>query len=396
MKNFPHQINEISKLVDALEIIKDLGNHNLDTNDDEILGYELARRGVYNFRNLTTSLADRIALEKTKPAANQGARTAARDLRRFFSLLNFIDITQGNRLTLLGEEILLFGKSVGDEHVCDLWRDALLQIAVEDEYGNVSHPYSIMMRIIYSETNVETRKLALALEARDDSSSEFQRVINIARTMNWESCLMCSDTQIKNAVKILPSIAKQINDINVVNGIACLKRNIQTVTSYKGTAVRTRLVNSQNIATVPTNQDVENNDNTIDMTNAIIERQNRTVRHQHLVKYIAGILEQRGYVLHENPMDCLAVNPSQNSLLIEVKTLNGDVADEKKQVRLALGQLMYYEFFNTNFITGQNGIIKIAFFENKISQEHMDFLLKNNCVTFWLENGGLMGNLQLL
>jgi hypothetical protein len=55
VKNFPHQYNDLAKLRATLETVRDLEEQGLDSTDDAVLGYELARRMVYGFRNLDES-----------------------------------------------------------------------------------------------------------------------------------------------------------------------------------------------------------------------------------------------------------------------------------------------------------------------------------------------------
>ncbi len=116
-------------------------------------------------------------------------------------------------------------------------------------------------------------------------------------------------------------------------------------------------------------------------------RAERTKRHQELVRKISLKLSENGYRLYEGIMDCAAVKTGNKPLLIEVKTLAEDKSDELHQVRQALGQLLYYEEFHIYQIPGINyksEIIKIAYFEHKISNQYIDFLSKFNCYTLWL------------
>ena len=217
MKNFPHQINDIPKLVAALEVYKDLITKGSDTSDDGVFGYALATALVYKFRNQPdespAAIAARIKLEKQKTAQNQGARTAARDIRRFFDLARFID-NQG--ITQTGENILAAGNNTKDPVVQHLWRNAMLEVALPSTYApttNESHPYQVLLNIVKERPNLNRDRLALALEAEDDSSNELQRILQIADSPNWIELISCSEAQRRNAVKILPAIARQIGDI---------------------------------------------------------------------------------------------------------------------------------------------------------------------------------------
>ena len=136
MKNFPHQINEISKLVAALGVYKELLEKGADPADDGIFGYALATALVYRFRNQSdvspAALADRIEREKQKQAQNQGARTAARDIRRLFELSHFID---PHGITQMGQNILDAGSDTKNPIVQHLWRNEMQDIVISSSTG---------------------------------------------------------------------------------------------------------------------------------------------------------------------------------------------------------------------------------------------------------------------
>ena len=103
------------------------------------------------------------------------------------------------------------------------------------------------------------------------------------------------------------------------------------------------------------------------------------------MKLIALDLARAGYSLYENPVDCLAIKDKYDSLLFEVKTLDGTNSDERKQVQKAFVQLFYYEEFNIKNYTEEK-VKKIAVFESKISDEHICFFKKNGIKVYWIDN----------
>src|SRR4051794_8974784 len=107
MKNIPHQINDLPKLHATLRVFAELGARGADLSDDGIVGKEMARQGVYTFRDKNLSVDAALAIEARKPRGSQGTRTFARDLRRLFMLLNFIAARVDGSLTVtaLGEEL---------------------------------------------------------------------------------------------------------------------------------------------------------------------------------------------------------------------------------------------------------------------------------------------------
>ena len=136
MKAFPHQFNNLDKLTAALDVLSKLAGQGLNPLDDGDYGSALARSGIYNFRKLETSIEERLRLERQKSLGDQGFRTAARDLRRFF---NIADLTNSDcTLTPRGREII----ANNDQRLLRnaLWREAMLDLKLSDADGNISHP----------------------------------------------------------------------------------------------------------------------------------------------------------------------------------------------------------------------------------------------------------------
>ena len=82
MKNFAHQFSDAAKLRASLQTVTDLKGDRADPGDDEILGYELARRRIYKFRgggSLRTNLAANAGnLVGTEGLTRLRARSAGR------------------------------------------------------------------------------------------------------------------------------------------------------------------------------------------------------------------------------------------------------------------------------------------------------------------------------
>jgi hypothetical protein len=220
VKNFPHQYNDLRKLRATLEIERDLRDQGLDSTDDAVLGYELARRRVYGFRGLDHSagdeaidrrVAERIEIERGKPPGTQGARTAAREMRRTLRHLGWLDADQ-TALAPAGEALLATMEGSDEERI--LMQQAIGGIAVEDRDGHLSHPVQILLRLVEEVPLGSRGGMEVALEAADDSAEEFQRVIAIAALsedgrINALKAAGWTDSQLANAVKILPAFAIQ-------------------------------------------------------------------------------------------------------------------------------------------------------------------------------------------
>ena len=206
VKNFPHQYNRFSLLRRTLATIADLNRAGSNVADDGVLGYQLARRGVYTFRALQGNLEDRIRAEQRKPEGSQGARTAAREIRRTLRYLDFLD--NGLQVTPAGEQLLKSAEGSPEERA--IWQVALMNMPLDDQ-GDVSHPVRILLRLVEHSGQLAREEMALALEARDDSDAEFQRILGLVpvRQAIQAGTLNTTKYQADNAVKILPSFAEQ-------------------------------------------------------------------------------------------------------------------------------------------------------------------------------------------
>lgn len=120
-----------------------------------------------------------------------------------------------------------------------------------------------------------------------------------------------------------------------------------------------------------------------DLSTGINIRKKRTERHQDIVKMLALDLLREGYSLYEDPIDCYAQKEGKTSLLFEIKTLDGTKSDEKKQMLKALSQVLYYERFKA---PSDDEIKKVIVFEQKISDEYIDFLEKLNISVVWIDD----------
>lgn len=371
MKNFPHQYNDLRKLRATLATARELAERGADPGDDQVLGYELARRRVYTFRGLdyrgdeatvAASVEARLEDEQAKSPSNQGTRTAAREMRRTLRYLGWLD--QSTAVTAAGEALLASAEGSDEELV--LMQQAIGNIEVIDRDGNASHPVQVLLRLI-DDVSLDSRDgMELALEARDDSVDEFVRVKGIAEHSETErkaelKSLGWTDSQLANAVKILPSFAEQSglmtkdasgNFILTDAGRRALGRsNVQTRSrrlprkrtarrTRRGTIIRSRragdvgrsrrLIAASRRALTPEEQAAA--------AELLYER---TDRHQQLVRALAITCGRGDFYEDAASYDLVIdLDPNEPLVLIEVKTISGDDA---AQVRAAVGQLLYYE-----------------------------------------------------
>jgi hypothetical protein len=405
VKNFPHQYNDLRKLRSTLEIVRDLRDAGSDADDDGILGYELARRRVYGFRGFDYTgddaavderLASRIVEEQAKPSGKQGARTAAREMRRTLRYLGWLD--QAGEVTPAGEAVLASVEGSDEELI--LMQQAIASIAVEDRDGHRSHPVQILLRLIDDVALYSRDGMELALEAKDDSTVEFRRIVELAGLADADreralKALGWTASQLANAVKILPAFAQQSGLITADGtgqiiltdaGRRAVGRaggNIATPppgerpprrVRRRSTAVRTRnakqvgqprrLLAAERRVLTPEEQ-----------ARAAELLYERTERHQELVRDFAQACVPAEFfedaAAYDLVVDLDSVAPV---VLTEVKTIAGDA---ESQLRSAVGQLTYYEYFAVRNDFPGRDVRKLAVVDDHGSGELADYLQAN-------------------
>ena len=120
-----------------------------------------------------------------------------------------------------------------------------------------------------------------------------------------------------------------------------------------------------------------------DLSKSIEIREERTKRHNKIVKKFAKQLSNENYQLYEGRIDCLGVKNDSRVIISEIKTLDGTIQDEYKQIMKAFAQLCYYEVFEIREFSNIPSQ-KVAVFEKKISDKHISFFEKNNIKVIWL------------
>jgi hypothetical protein len=405
VKNFPHQYNDLRKLRATLETVRNLNEQGLDSNDDVVLGYELARRMVYGFEGLDKSgdeatvaqrIAERLEIEKNKPRASQGTQTAAREMRRTLRYLGWLE-ADGTALIPAGEALLATAQGSDEERI--LMQQAIGGIAVEDDAGNVSHPVQILLRLV-DEVSLDSRKgMEVALEAVDDSVPEFQRVAAIAAMSEGDRINALSVTgwtkpQRANAVKILPALVLQ-SDLMIRDGSGRFiltdagRRAIGRAVIATRTPPRVGRQPSRRRATSVATRDPEKVGRSrrllgADRRTLTPEEQaiaaellyERTERHQTLVRAVATRCGRGEFHEDEFSYDLLIdLDADAPLVLIEVKTV---VADAAIRIRAAIGQLLYYEYFSVKPMFPGREMQKLVVVDEIVANELADFLQANS------------------
>ncbi|MFA5015338.1 MAG: hypothetical protein WC549_07350 [Actinomycetota bacterium] len=390
MKNFPHQFNDVKKLFKALALAGQLISN--DTRlTDENFGKQLTVEGIYTYRDKNLAIDEYLAIEQKKPVAARGHLTVARDIRRFFELLGFITVFPDKKAKLNpAAKQLLNAKS--EEFQRELWKNAMLQLSLESTDGEVSHPYRILLRIINTFPGIETPKLMLALEAKNDSEEEFERIIALAQ-LSFDKIIQKTGTSVSmalNAVKIIPGIAEQLKDIerisNKVYPIGHIIVTEDEITTEEESDVPRkeraifRQVTSEDIAKDPAINVVSSV--SIDLSNAIKTRQNRLIKHQEIIRLLAILNEKCGFKLYEGKFDCLGIK-GDVALLYEVKTILETAIDQEKQIVKGVGQLKYYKFSIVKKQMRISNIKEILVFSRKPDTRLIEFCTAENVAVIW-------------
>lgn len=158
-----------------------------------------------------------------------------------------------------------------------------------------------------------------------------------------------------------------------------------------------RSVDAESIAqyTPEDEEDEQESSNTVDLSQGIKTRKARTKRHNEIVKEFARFLAQAGLQLFEGRIDCLGIKNNDIGIISEIKTLNGSEKDEEKQVMLAIGQLCYYEKCEMHQYS-EIKTQKVAVFEHKITDEHIELLNSLNILSIWKDEQGITGEIKSL
>lgn len=367
----------------------------------------MARAGVYTFRGRNVNLQQALRREVRKSPSSQGTRTFARDLRRFFLLAGLLSRDQDDalRVSPLGRQLLRHAANAPQS--IPIWRTAMNLVGLEnDADGTVAHPYRILLRLVGETPGIESVKLALALEARNDSEAEFARVRALAGRP-WDEVreeLGVSEHHARNATKILPAIARQLNDLQVdghvysrvvpVNHQLQGRRRGSRARQRRGRRRRHRLGNRRvtpgTIAQTRSFQDRPTDEQ--EFANPALTAKMRRQRlndHQRLVRSLADMLHEQGYELFEDPYDVLGRRDADPTILTEAKTLNGQEADEIAQVRAALAQLLYYDNLSVASHLKSHGLLSIALFNRRISEKHTALLEAMRISVCWIMDGQL-------
>jgi hypothetical protein len=410
MKGFPNQVADLRKLATAMQCIVRLVDAGGQAKDDGILGQELVRAEVAGTGHRPQPVEDYIRRQLRNSPDRQSFRTTARGLRELFRILGFIDDSGAVvEVTHLGSRAAAFAGLPIDRVQISFWRQSIRNMSHDGGDGEISHPYQVLLRLIARRPRIEKPKCALALEARNDSAAELERVVALAGLSVEEirRRLDVSDSNWANAVKVLPKFAEQLGDVIKTDNLyeisqapgradagAAVEAPPRAQRQRQPRAPRTsRTVTPDTIGRAGTAENFDEVEVRVvaDPVATARVRLDRLRRHNLLVRELAARLALAHADLFEDPFDVLAIIEAVG-IMVEVKTLDGTVDDERARVREALSQLLYYSAFLVNPAVNEDVICKVACFEQRISDAHIRWLNDNDIAVIWRDGNRFAGD----
>lgn len=419
MKGFPNQVAELPTLAKAMREIVRLTDGGQPARDDGVLGEALIRAGVLGTSHSPIPIEKYLEIQRTKTRSNQSFRTRPRGLRELFRLLGFIDdSTPVVHVTREGRQVASFADSALSDEQVTFWRRTIRDMSHDGGDGQESHPYQVLLNLIARKPGIPKPKCALALEAKNNTPEELDRITALAELPDEKiyKGLRSSRTGVAltqsnwaNAVKVLPKLAEQLHDVVRTGTRGNYRYFIADAPGRAdvGRAPRprrsgaipraprsSREVTADTIGTAGTAEDFDEvrispDPDPAAMAAGIATRRNRLRRHNLLVKKLARRLAAAHGQLYENPFDVLAVI-DRVGILSEIKTLDGTGPDERNRVSEALAQLLYYQAFLIPRAAGDATIRMVACFEKKITNDHIQWLNRQNIAVIW-DDGEVFG-----
>lgn len=408
MKGFPNQVAELGKLAKAMQCVVQVLGAGQRARDDGILGQAFVRSGVAGTGHRPMPVDQYIRQQLTKAKSEQSFRTTARGLRELFKYLGFIrEAGDDIEVTELGKQAAAFADQAMSPEQLAFWRRTILAMTHFGDDATSSHPYQVLLRLVAQKPGITRAKCALALEARDDSQAELDRIVGLVDLPEPEIIRRIGITKSNwdNAKKILPKFAEQLGDVvrdgdsfriadapgtagagAAAQAVAPPRRPARPAAPRAPRTARAVTPNTIGRAgTVETFDEVGIRP-VADPAATAAARLERLRRHNLLVQRLAARLDGAHAELYEDPFDVLAIIQAVG-VLAEIKTLDGTVEDERERVRAALAQLLYYSAFLTNPAGNATEIRLIACFERQITDAHARWLNAQRIGVIW-ENAG--------
>lgn len=403
MKGFPNQFSDLTKIAASMRVLRSLVAAGGNPRDDGVFGVALVRAGVAGTGHIPKPVEKYLSEQRQKPLGDQSFRTTARGLRELFVLLGFIEIINDEvAITINGDRAAQYGGAELDSDQIEFWRKAVRDM-VHQGGGESSHPYQVLLRLVGRAPGIPRAKCALALEARNDSKEELDRIVALAALTEDEirEEVGVSASNWNNAKKVLPKFAEQLGDVIKTSqgyqladapGLASQTTEPAngeggTTSSRAGAPKPSRAVTPETIARTKSDEEFDEADepsagDPAAQQRAVLLRRDRLRRHNLIVRSLAERFAGCGYRLYEDPFDILAMSEGV-VFLVEVKSLEDSQEDERARVREALAQLLYYEAFVAGPLADGAVLIKVACFERRISTDHQAWLNSSGIAVLW-------------
>ncbi|HEX2613454.1 MAG TPA: hypothetical protein VHO02_07660, partial [Fibrobacteria bacterium] len=179
MKGFPNQISDIQKLTEVLLAFHELVVAGKNIHDEAVVGEALVRKELIGGRG-KMSPEEYLKSQLKKTRSNQSYRATARGLNELFRILGLVEGDGVSNLTTLGTSIVEAAKSRSREEIIAFWKPAIHTLGHRDKDGFQSHPYQVLLRLVANHPGINRKMCALALEAKDDSETELQRILKLS------------------------------------------------------------------------------------------------------------------------------------------------------------------------------------------------------------------------
>jgi len=341
MKGFPNQIVDFGKLASGMSCIVSLLERGENPRNDTVFGIELVRTEVVGAGRNHQTIEDYIRTQLDNSPSYRGFETTARGLRELYRLFGFIDDADGEiSVTHLGTQAAEFAGILLDDIQREYWRRVVRNLSHYGKDDEASHPYQVLLRLVGRRPGISRAKCALALEAKNDSVEELERIVELSDLGEGEirHRVGVSKNNWDNAKKVFPSFAEQLNDV-IKNGQSFILADGPgraldlTVPIPEAREVRTRVPRNARRVTVDTigragtGPETESDEveipATIDadaLANGIRLRRDRLRRHNLIVQEVAGRLQDAA--LFDDPFVFLAIFQAIGSTG-EVNTLDG-------------------------------------------------------------------------
>src|SRR5690349_11929620 len=184
MKGFPNQVANLAKLAIGMRDLVGLADEGENPRDDGILGEAFVRSGVAGrgHGGSQLSVEDYLEEQRRKKPSNQSFRTTARGLRELFLLLGLI-VDRNGRVTPteVGRQTAAFADQPMNDDQREFWRRVISNTTHDGGDGQTSHPYQVLLRLVGQRPGISRAKCALALEAKNDSQVELERIVGLSR-----------------------------------------------------------------------------------------------------------------------------------------------------------------------------------------------------------------------